>query len=83
MLTQEQFHDLRTYIPPSDTVKSIYANMHPEEDFDSWGEAIENMISKALSGDKDTLFNLFELIYLSGHNEGMLESASFEENGDG
>ena len=79
MLTQEQFHDLQTYIPESDVVKSVYAELHPEENFTDWNEAITHMIDQALNGDKEVLLNILELVYLNAHNEGMLELAVFDE----
>ncbi len=76
MLTHEQFADLKTYIPESDTVKMVFAELHPEEDFDDWDEAVTTIVAKGLNGDKDSLFTLLELTYLSGHNEGLLEGTA-------
>ncbi len=76
MLTQEQFHDLKSYIPESDTVKMVFEETHPEEDFDDWDEAVTTIVAKATNGDKEALFTLLELTYLSGHNEGLLEGTA-------
>ncbi len=86
MLTQEQFHELRQYVPDSEMVKMVYAELHKEEeDFKDWDEAIQHLVKKALGddGDIESLFNLLELTFMSGHNEGMLEATSYEESSSG
>ncbi len=80
MLTQEQFADLRTYIPPSDMVKNVFDETHPELDFEDWGDAVEHMIAESLKGDKRMLFSIMELVYMNAHNEGMLEASALEED---
>ena len=72
-MTQEQFSDLKRYIPESDMVKLVFEEMHPEFDFSDWDAAVVVLVDKALSGDKNALMNLLELTYLNAHNEGLLE----------
>ncbi len=86
-MTQEQHSDLRQYIPESDTVKAVFVDLHPEEDFKDWDSATHSLVNKAVgsNGDINAMFSLMELTYLNAHNEGMLESAIYEEsyNGEG
>ena len=43
---------------------------------DSWEATIAVMMEKALSGDRDKLFELLELTYVNAHNEGWLDGTS-------
>ncbi len=86
MLSQEQFHDLKQYVPESDTVKMVYSQLHEgEEDFDNWDEAIQHLVSKAVGedGDVKAFFDILELTYMNAHNEGALEVISSEESQSG
>jgi hypothetical protein len=71
-LMQEQYADLKKYIPESPTVKAAFEEIM-EHKIDNWEEAIQQMISSSLSGDKEALFDLLELTYLNAHNEGFLD----------
>ena len=77
-MSQEQYADLLRYIPESDTVKMVaeYEHMIELTEGEDWAEALQKMVDKALNGDKETLFNLFELIYSSAFNEGELAAAA-------
>lgn len=74
-MTQEEYHDIKKYIPESDTVKMVFKSMYPEEDLSDWDTAIETLMGRVLSGDQEALFEALELTYLNAHNEGMLEEA--------
>jgi hypothetical protein len=79
-MTQEQLHDLGKYVPESDVVKAVFEDMHPTWDFTDWNKAVFTLVDRALTGDKDALMDLLELVYLSGHNEGMLDAACDQPN---
>ncbi len=86
MLTQENFYDLKQYIPESETVKMVYAELHQdEEDFNNWDEVVEHLVEKAIGtdGDVDILLDLLELTRMNAHNEGALEVIAFEESQNG
>jgi hypothetical protein len=76
-MSQEQYADLLKYIPESDTVKMVaeYENMIDTTEC-NWEEAVEALVNRALNGDKEALFNLFELTYINGFNEGELAAAA-------
>ncbi len=83
MLTQEDYADLKQYIPESDQVKITFAELHPEEDFSDWDATLNSLICKAVgedgkAGDNKVLLDLLDLAFTSGHNEGMLESITDE-----
>ncbi len=83
MLTQEQFHDLKKYVPGSEMVKMVFSELHEgEEDFSDWDEAIQHLAAKAVGSDGDTkaFFDILELTNLNAHNEGALEAISSEES---
>ncbi len=86
MITQEQFADLKQYIPESPMVKMVFADIHQgEEDFDDWDEVIQHLIKDTIGtdGNIESLFTLLELTYMNAHNEGALESVAYEESHDG
>ena len=74
-MTQEQYADLQNYIPESDMVKMTFEDIigHSVED---WEGQVHKMVTESLSGDKEALFNLLELVYLNAYNEGELAEAS-------
>ncbi len=73
-ITQEQFNDLKTYIPLSPTVRAVFEELHPEENFTDWDEAVARLVKRALDGERDSLFTLLELTFLSAENEAMLDN---------
>ncbi len=82
MLTQEQQHELNQYVPDSEMVRIVYADLHEgEEDFKDWEETVRQLVKKTIGedGNIESLFNLMELIYLNAHNEGALETTVYEE----
>jgi hypothetical protein len=80
-MTQEQYADLQKYVPESETVKMVFADMHPDFDFADWDKAVFTLVDRALVGDKDALMNLLELTFMSGMNEGELNMMSMEKGG--
>jgi len=80
-MTQEQYADLQKYVPGSETVKMVFADMHPDFDFSDWDKAVFTLVDRALAGDKDALMDVLELVYLSGLNEGELSMMSVEKGG--
>jgi len=74
-LTQENYADLKKYVPESPTVKMVFEDLLDLK-IDDWNEAVENMVKSALDGDPEALFDLLELTYLNGHNEGMIEASA-------
>jgi hypothetical protein len=78
-MTQEQYADLQKYVPESDTVKMVFASMHPDFDFEDWDKAVFTLVDRALVGDKDALMNLLELTFMSGINEGDLNMMAMEK----
>lgn len=71
-ITQEQFADLKKYIPESDSVKMAFEDTIGEK-IENWEEAVAKMIQGSLDGDPDSLFDLLELTFLNAHNEGFLD----------
>jgi len=71
-ITQEQYSDLKKYIPASDMVKLAFSDMESQGE-DTWEATLEVMIQKALSGDRTSLFELLELTYTNAHNEGWID----------
>ncbi len=80
-MTQEQFADLQKYVPPSDMVKMVFQEMHPDFDFTDWDKAVVTLVDRALVGDKNALMDLLELTFMSGMNEGELAMMSVEKGG--
>lgn len=79
-MTQEQFSDLKRYLPKSDIVKMVFEELHPEDvDSKHWEETIVKMAERTLDGDCEALFELLELTYLNAHNEGLLDGTDYEE----
>jgi hypothetical protein len=78
-MTQEQYADLQKYVPESETVQMVFADMHPDFDFSDWDKAVFTLVDRALVGDKDALMNLLELTYLNAFNEGeLIASADYK-----
>jgi hypothetical protein len=75
-MTQEQYADLQSYIPHSDTVKMVFEEMHPDQDFSDWYKAVATLADRALAGDKQALLDLLELTRMNAHNEGLIEAAT-------
>ena len=81
ILTQEQYSDLRKYaIPESDMVKLVYEDM-VEKEISDWEKEVTDLVNGSLNGDKESLFNLLELIYTNAFNEGELNYASEQKAG--
>jgi hypothetical protein len=79
-MTQEQYADLKSYLPESETVKMVFADMHPELNLDdNWDASVFTLVDRALNGDKDALMNLLELTFMSGMNEGELNMMAMEK----
>ncbi len=70
-MTQEHYSDLKKYIPESDMVKMAYGDSTFLDD--DWEKIVQEMVTGALEGDRDKLFELLELTYVNAHNEGFLD----------
>jgi hypothetical protein len=80
-MSQEQYADLQKYTNPlSDMVKLVYEDMVQRE-IDDWEEEANSLVENALNGDKEALFNLLELTYINGYNEGELNYAADQKAG--
>jgi hypothetical protein len=71
-MSQEEYADLKKYIPESDMVKMAFSSMKTDEG-STWDETIQEMITKTLDGDEESLFKLLELTYVNAHNEGWID----------
>lgn len=71
---------LEKFVPVSDTVKVVFQEEFPQYKADikeqGFNEFFYDLADGASSGDKKGLLELLELVWESGHNEGLLEGTT-------